>query len=167
MRKASMSIVFALVFMAADILILPGQIKKVSLPSQRKPPTVRKCIDIIVDSFTATLVSTQVGTPGIEFPTDTVKLRAVLKNVGILPLPSDAFIELGLYRNNENIRSHSYANILGASGSAWAWTYTDTFVHGTPTLYLIYAGQGRYQECLLGNNGKSFYVNETLLHAAK
>jgi hypothetical protein len=153
--------------MIFGIMILPGQMKRVPPVSQPKPPIVIKCIDIIIPTFTATLVSTQVGRPGIEFPTDTVTLRAVLKNAGLLPLPADAQIELRLYRNNEPIKILNFTNILGAGGSTWTWTCTDTFPHGLKTLYMVWAGQIMYQECSVDNNAASFYVNETLLHAVK
>jgi hypothetical protein len=155
------------VCLAFGILILPGQTKKVPPAPQPKPPTVRKCFDIVIPSFTATLVSSQLNTPGIEFPTDTVKLQVVLKNAGLMPLPADTQIELRLYRNGELIKLLYFSNILGAGSSTWTWTYTDTFPHGQKTFYLVWAGQTMYQECSVDNNGASFYVNEELLHAVK
>ncbi len=131
-------------------------------------PSVRKCIDVVVDSFTATLLSTQVGTPGIEFPTDTVTLLVWLKNAGNLPLPSDASIQLSLYRNDVLLTIPSYTGILGAPGSRWSWAYKATFPHGVPTSFMVYAAQPRYQECdPINNNTKRININETLLHAAK
>ncbi|MGD1147656.1 MAG: hypothetical protein ABR961_06895 [Thermoanaerobaculaceae bacterium] len=142
----------------------------VGVSQQKVPPvpTVRTCIDVVVDSFTATLFSTQVGTPGIEFPTDTVTLLVVLKNAGNLPLPADATIELRLYRNNELLTIPTYTNILGAPGSRWSWAYKATFTHGVPTMFMAYAAQPRYQECdPINNNTAKLTINETLLHPAR
>lgn len=168
MKTSKKTCLFAIVCLVSGILVLPGQTKKNPPPSQQQPPiSVVKCIDVIIPSFTATLVNTQVNTPGIEFPTDTVKLQAVLKNSGLLPLPADALIEILLYKNGTLIKRVVFTGILGANGSTWTWNHVDSFPHGASTFYMIYAAQWMYAECTVDNNGASFYVNENLLHAAQ
>jgi hypothetical protein len=135
--------------------------------AKQLPPPLRKCLDVIFASFTVRLVSTQVGMPGKEFHTDTVRLRAVLKNTGNLALPPGTFIELRLYRNNDNIGVRYYQDILGASGSTWAWDRTDTFTHGVPTTYMVYASLSSVAECSIDNNTARLTVSEALLHAGK
>jgi len=135
--------------------------------AKQKLPPLRRCPDVIIDSFTARLVSTQVGMPGKEFPADTVRLRAVLKNAGNLALPPGTFVELRLYRNNDNIGVRIYQNILGASGSTWAWDRTDTFTHGVATTYMVYATLNSVPECSIDNNTARLTVSEALLHPGK
>lgn len=141
--------------------------KSVAPIAKQKLPPLRKCIDVIINSFTVRLVSTQVGMPGKEFPADTVRLRAVLKNAGNLALPYGTFVELRLYRNNDSVSIRTFRNILGASGSTWAWDCTDTFTHGVPTTYMVYVTLNSVPECSIDNNTARLTINEALLHAGK
>ena len=89
------------------------------------------------------------------------------KNAGNLALPYGTFVELRLYRNNDNVSVRIYQNILGVSGSTWAWDCTDTFTHGVPTTYMVYATLNSVPECSIDNNTARLTVNEALLHAGK
>jgi hypothetical protein len=150
--------------MALGALAAP---QKSGVPINRlKKPPVLRCPDVIIDSFTVRLVSTQVGMPGKEFPTDTVRLRAVLKNVGNLPLPPNTYVYLYMYRNNDFINVRTNQNILGAPGSTWAWDCTDTFTHGAPTAYMVWASLNSVPECSAENNTARLTIQEALLHAA-
>lgn len=164
-RKKMVFLFFAI--LSACFLATPAQ-GKTSYPpsSQIPPPHWRPCVDIAVVSFTATLVSTEAGDPAVEFPHDTVKLRAVLKNIGNKDLPArDNQLNVWMKRNNETFYRIQVNDFPGASGSTKEISCTDTFPHGVKTNY--YVGVSLfYGECSpsIENNQATLTINEDRLH---
>jgi hypothetical protein len=164
-RKNLIFILFA--FFAVISLALPAQ-KKTNIPANNQipPPHWLPCVDIAVVSFTATLISTQVGDPAVEFPHDTIRLRAVLKNIGNKDLPPrDNQLNVWMKRNNETFYRVQVNDFPGTSGSSKEISCTDSFPHGVKTDY--YVGVSLfYGECStsIENNQASFTINEGQLH---
>jgi hypothetical protein len=167
MKSWKNSICLFIAFLFIGFLALPAQ-EKVGNPSSNQipPPHWRPCVDIAVVSFTATLISTQAGDPTVEFPHDTVKLRAVLKNIGNKDLPArDNQLNVWMKRNNETFYRVQVNDFPGTSGSSKEMTCTDTFPHGVKTNY--YVGVSLfYGECSpsIENNQATFTINEAQLH---
>ena len=79
----------ALALLAAASLALPAQQTKSKKPASREKQVIElKCPDVAVTSLTATLVSTLLGDLQVEFPMDTVRVEAVLENLGSAAVPA-------------------------------------------------------------------------------
>jgi len=170
MKKKNCIIILLVVFMAGAFLTLSAQKKPVSpVKILTPPPHFRPCVDIAVISFTATLIRTQVGDPAVEIPHDTIRLRAVLKNIGNKDLPPrDNQLNVWMKKNNETFFSIQVNDFPGTSGSSKEITCTDSFPHGVNTNY--YVGVSLfYGECSpsIENNQATFTINEVQLHAVK
>jgi hypothetical protein len=129
-----------------------------------KPPVIMlKCPDIAVTGMNVTLVSTLLGDPQGEFPLDTVKLEAILENVGSEAVPAGTFIYVILKRNGEVVRSATVTDVLGAPGSTWTYSVNDSFLHGHKTTYVLQASSP-LKECRLSNNLAALTIDEKKLH---
>jgi hypothetical protein len=151
----------------AAIYLLPQTSKR--LPNYQVPPKHPPvCEDIEVSSFTITLISTQKNDKTIEFPKDTVKLRAVFKNVGTQPIRMGACVTRYLIKNKETLRLENEYQDLRTPGSSWELVRTDSFLHGVETKYIAGAWIGinsqADSECSKSNNEKSIVIDEAKLH---
>jgi hypothetical protein len=167
MKKWKNMIFFLFAFLAVGFLALPAQTKENYPPSnQIPPPHWRPCVDIAVVSFTATLIRTQLGDPAVEVPHDTIKLRAVLKNIGNMDLPPrDNQLNVWMKKNNETFYRIQVNDFPGVSGGSKEISCTDSFPHGVKTDYYIGVSLF-YGECSTSveNNQASFTINEAKLH---
>jgi hypothetical protein len=153
-----------LVFFTAASLAGLAPAKKALTETAPQPPVILlKCPDIAVSGMNATLVSTLLGDPQVEFPMDTVKLEATLENVGSEAVPPGAFIYIILKRNGEAVRSATVVDTLGAPGSSWTYSVNDSFPHGQKTTYVLQASSP-LKECRLSNNLAALTINEKKLH---
>lgn len=167
MRTKKIALFFSFIFLILCSSALPHQQKSNDSTQRQIPPVnLLQCIDIEVNSLTATLVSTQLGDPAVEFPHDTVKLRVVLKNVGSLPLPP-ASMDVFLNRNDVRIQTLYFRDILQAKGSSYEVTFTDSFPHGVKTTYSAYIQIHVFRECTTKNNKAWLTIDEVKLHQAK
>jgi subtilase family serine protease len=144
-------------------------------PTMQKPPPVpppKKCPDATVAGIEVTLVSTELGKPGVEFPKDQVKVSFTIKNVGGAtlikqpPPPAGGYIlsQLNIYRNGQNFGGVGIPEL--SPGDTWVYKRDDTFPHGVKTTYkgvIIYGAN----ECRTDNNEMSLTVDETKLHPAQ
>ncbi len=105
----------------------PKQVPKANLP---QPGPYRPLPDVEVTNAHFALVSTELGKPGVEFPRDTVRFTAQLKNVGLAPCPEGGSYHIQLTRNGVSIANSTATNLLGARGSTYAYSWVDTIVHG-------------------------------------
>jgi hypothetical protein len=164
MKNDKKTLWIALAFFLAGSLNMSAQ--KTNFPtSDRKPPVILlTCPDIKVVSFTATLVSTQVGLPLVEFPHDKVSLEVIFENVGGRPVPSAFIMDIFVKRNGGVIYSRGWPAALGAPGSRCVMDkIVDSFPHGAQTTYSVEV-RPMYNECSATNNQASFTVDETQLH---
>jgi hypothetical protein len=153
-----------LVFFAAASLAGLTPARKPLTDTASQPPVILlKCPDIAVTGMNATLVSTLLGDPQVEFPMDTVKLEATLENVGSEAVPPGAFIYIILKRNGEAVRSATAVDPLGAPGSNWTYSVNDSFPHGQKTTYVLQASS-QLKECRLSNNLAALTIDEKKLH---
>jgi hypothetical protein len=158
---------FAFLDVTAPIYPQPQTSKRLpsyQVPSKRPPI----CEDIEVSSFTITLISTQKNDKTIEFPKDTVKLRAVFKNVGTQPIRTGASVIRYLIKNGKRLHIENENQDLRTPGSSWEMVYTDSFPHGVETKYIVGAWIGinsqADSECSKSNNEKSIIIDEAKLH---
>jgi hypothetical protein len=168
MKNGRAALPFAFVVLLLAPLALMAQ-KKENLPtSQQKPPvSLVTCPDIKVLSFKAKLVSTQLDTPSVEFPHDTVRLEVVLESAGGQPVPSLAIEDIIIYRNGEKIYGVGCPSALGAPGSRFVMDKaTDSFPHGVKTAYSVQVTP-LYNECSTANNQASFTIDEAQLHPGR
>jgi hypothetical protein len=162
MKNFRIALLFACGFFAAGSLALPDQKIQLHKPSV----DLFLCPDIEVVSFDALLYSTQVGTPLIEFPTDTVAVYYDLKNSGKAAVPNGTVLNIVFKRNGKVLRSFSItptARYLGAPDSHSGGGFTDSFPHGEKMTYSVQV-TGPIQECTTNNNSASFTIDEDKLH---
>ena len=124
-----------------------------------------KCPDVAVTSLTATLVSTLLGDLQVEFPMDTVRVEAVLENLGSASVPPGTSLYLILKKNGTVIQSASTRDILGAPGSRWTYSVNDSFPHGRKTIYVFQVAT-TLRECQVNNNQATHKIDEKKLHPA-
>jgi hypothetical protein len=107
-----------------------------------------------------------VGTPLIEFPSDTVAVCYDLKNSGKAAVPNGTVVDIVIKRNGKVFRSFSHTTntgTLGAPGSHWGGGFSDSFRHGEKMTYSIQV-TAPIQECTKDNNRASFTIDEDKLH---
>jgi len=150
-------------FTALPLASLATQKKSLTTTASKPPVIMLKCPDIAVSGMSATLVSTLLGDPQVEFPMDTVKLEATLENIGSEAVPPGTFVYVILKRNGEAVRSATIPDPLGAPGSSWNYSVTDSFLHGQKTTYVIQASS-TLKECRLSNNLAALTIDEKKLH---
>jgi hypothetical protein len=135
-------------------------------PANPAPPAVF-CADIAVTGIKATLVSTQVGDPSVDFPHDKIKLQVTLENVGNKAVPSDFLMDIFIKKNSEKVDGRGYpiwTTSLGAPGSRFVIDdIVDSFPHGAATTYSVEI-LPLYNECATENNNASLTIDETQLH---
>ncbi len=95
-----------------------------------RPSPARLLPDVVVTSPKFTLVSTELGKPGVEFPKDTVRFTATLKNSGLAPCPEGGSYYIQLTRNGVLVANSGATNLLGGVGSTYGYSWIDTIVHG-------------------------------------
>jgi len=105
----------------------PQKVPKANLP---QPGPYRPLPDVEVTNAHFALVSTELGKPGVEFPKDTVRFTAQLKNVGLAPCPEGGSYHIQLTRNGLSIANSTATDLLSARGSTFAYSWVDTIVHG-------------------------------------
>ncbi len=105
----------------------PRQVPNANVP---QPGPYRPLPDVEVTGAHFALVATELGKPGVEFPRDTVRFTAQLKNVGLAPCPGGGSYHIQLTRNGASIADSTATDLLGARGSTYAYSWTDTIVHG-------------------------------------
>ncbi len=163
MKNKSTWLVFPLFLFVCGGFILLGQ-ERPTFPRQRRPPIFQqKCPDILVASFNATLIGTQVGDSSADFPHDMVRLEAVLTNGGSLPLPAEAKLHIEFKRNGQTFTWVDPVGVLSGPGSRWTIARTDRFPHNTPTTYSV-AVTTAVAECQKENNQATFQISEAELH---
>jgi hypothetical protein len=135
-------------------------------PANPAPPAVF-CADIAVTGIKATLVSTQLGDPSVDFPHDKIKLQVTLENVGNKAVPSDFLMDFIIKKNGLKLDGRGYpifSTSLGAPGSRFVIDdIVDSFPHGVETTYSVEA-MPLYNECATSNNQASLTIDETQLH---
>ncbi|HVN77276.1 MAG TPA: hypothetical protein VMT19_13240 [Thermoanaerobaculaceae bacterium] len=129
--------VMTLAAAAAFLLALPAfgqtdqmQPRQVPKPNVPQPGPYRPLPDVEVTNAHFALVSTELGQSGVEFPKDTVRFTAQLKNVGPAPCPKGGSYHIQLTRNRVSIANSTATDLLGARGSTYAYSFVDTIVHG-------------------------------------
>jgi hypothetical protein len=152
-----------IIFFAASSLTLAIQKKSLTTTASKPSVISLKCPDITVSGMNATLVSTLLGDPQVEFPMDTVKLEATLENSGTEAVPLGTFVYIILKRNGEVVRSTTATDPLGAPGSSWTYSVNDSFPHGQKTTYILQASS-TLKECRLSNNLAALTIDEKKLH---
>jgi hypothetical protein len=144
-----------------------GQTKVTSPAQQQKPAVAQKlCADVAFVSFTAKLVSTQVGDKSVEFPQDTVRLDAILANNGTLDISRSTRYHVELTRNSETIYKRDLNELLRGPGSRWTFHQIDTFPHNQKTTYTL-SVTAPIDECRKDNNQATLTIDEAKLHPAK
>jgi hypothetical protein len=159
---------------AIALLIIPAAVA--AAPPQRAPAARQatpppsafrpQCFDLTVTGITLKLLTTQLGTPGVENPTDRLQVSAVIKNVGTAPLPpSIAMPSIYLFRNGELVVGSVLPESVRPAGSTYTFLRVDTIFHAAPVTYKVsilnLAG-----ECRTDNNDMALKVDESKLHAA-
>jgi hypothetical protein len=140
--------------------------KNQDLPTnnQLPPPHVLTCPNLKVVSFKATLVSTQMGDPAVEFPHDKVKLEVKVENLGSPNYPRTTQIHIWINKNDMQIfQTH-------ASSSCGTITESriDSFPHGVKTTYSVFAGPDwAIPGCSMVSTSASFTIDEGQLHAVQ
>jgi hypothetical protein len=165
-RKVVLPLALALI--TAVPIVATAQTRQLLPPAGQRPAVVvPKCIDIEVSSLTAALVSTQANDPSVESPHDKVRVRAVLKNIGNLPVLAESNVRVWVKRNTEIAYDKEYFGILGAGGSSWELVVDDSFPHNLPTTYSVGVSLMGPAECSTENNKNTFAIDETRLHTTK
>ena len=118
------------------------------------------CPDIAATDMKISLVSTEIGMPGIEFPRDKVKLDITIKNVGTAKAPSN--FAIFLYKNDERIATLP-TGTTDPGGGTWLFGYYDGFPHDVRTSYKVVAAPA-FGECRTDNNEMVVIVDEYQLH---
>ena len=165
MIKKRLPFVALALLVAASLALLAQQTKDKPAAGREKQATDAKCPDVAVTSLTATLVSTLLGDLQVEFPMDTVRVEAVLENVGSAAVPPGTSLYLILKKNGTVIQSASTRDILGAPGSRWTYSVKDSFPHGRKTIYVFQVAT-TLRECRVSNNRATRRIDEKKLHPA-
>jgi PKD repeat protein len=148
----------------------PNPPLQANVPEPANPaPPYSFCADIAVASLKASLVSTQLNDPAVDFPHDKVRLEMVIENRGNKNLPSPLLIDRMIKKNGQLLYACSgmfsiESADFGKPGSRYVMdNIVDTFPHGVATTYsaevLPIGG-----ECSNDNNNASLTIDETQLH---
>jgi hypothetical protein len=161
------SLFFPACLFLAGALAVAGQTKTVAPAQQPRPPVAqRKCADVAIVSFTVRLVSTQVGDASVEFPQDTVRLEAILANIGTLDISRSIRYHVELTRNSEVVYQRDLNELLSGPGSRWTFRQVDTFPHNLKTTYTL-SVTVPIDECRKDNNQATLTIDEKKLHPVK
>ena len=148
-------------------LAVMGQTKGVSPTQSQKPPAPKPpCADVAVVSFTARLISTQVGDKSVEFPHDTVALEATLSNTGTLAISRATSYHVELSKNGESIYTRDEIELLLGPGTRRTLHWIDTFPHNQKTTYALSVTTA-LTECRKDNNQATLTIDEKKLHPVK
>ncbi|MBI4917742.1 MAG: hypothetical protein HY825_18025 [Acidobacteria bacterium] len=152
---------------ALPVLAQTGQMspRNVPKPGQPQPGPFRPLPDVEVTAAHFALVSTQLGKPGVEFPNDTVRFTAQLKNVGLAPCPAGGSYHIVVTRNGVGIANSTATDLLSARGSSFTYSFIDTIVHGAAKelTYRITVTPG-FVQASTANNSASCKGYEGMLH---
>jgi hypothetical protein len=143
-------------------IALTGQEKKTL---QRQLPSILKqdCPDIVVTAVDAKLIGTQVGDSSADFPHDTVRVEATLKNGGNKPVPAGTILHIEFKRNGQTFTFVDPVGVLSDPGSSWSIARTDKFPHNAQTTYTV-AVTTSLNECQKANNQATLTIDEARLH---
>jgi hypothetical protein len=171
MKRKDFPLLITLVCLAMGLLTLADTTK---LNTSNQPPPLR-CPDINVLSFSAKLVSTTAGNPGVEFPRDSIVLTVEIVKAGNLPPPPGVTYRISFFRKNslspDNVELPASSGYFNTSPNnnpnlLFYRNMPDTFPHGLQTTYTVVVGVP-FQECTTANNKASFTINEGQLHAVQ
>jgi hypothetical protein len=132
----------------------PTMQKPPGMQEMQKPPAKPlpvKCPDIAITDVEVKLVSTELGKPGVEFPTDKVAIYFKINNIGTIETPSK--FDVYVYRKNERICGMTIGTIQPQE-STGPYSCRDSFPHGVYTFYKIVANT-TFTQCTKDNNKKS------------
>lgn len=122
--------------------------------------------DLVVASLTIELVSTTMGQPGVEFPTDRLKITGVIKDAGGMKSP--AGFKVTLSKSGAHVIASRTIAAPATPGQVWSLVHDDTFLHDAPgghgPGYLVKA-EADFSECSKGNNQLAINLNDATLHA--
>ena len=129
------------------------------------PRPVKLLPDVEVKGARFSLISTELGKPGVEFPRDTVRFTATLKNAGLAPCPEGGSFHIQLTRNGVAIANSTASDLLGAVGSTYSYSWVDTIVHGqAKELSYTITVSPAFLELTGNNNSASCMGYEGMLH---
>lgn len=157
---------FATFLFLVGAVALAGQPKVVSTTQKTHQADRVLCADVAVVSFTARLISTQVGDKSVEFPHDTVALEATLSNIGTLAISRATSYHVELSKNGETIYTRDEIELLLGPGTRRTLHWIDTFPHNQKTTYALSVTTA-LTECRKDNNRATFTIDEAKLHPAK
>ncbi|HVP91092.1 MAG TPA: hypothetical protein VMS75_07725 [Terriglobales bacterium] len=167
MKRNKERTLLAVAFLLGGAFALMGQTKVVSpAQGQRSPALKQPCADVAVVSFTARLLSTQVGDKSVEFPKDTVALEATLSNIGTLAISRATSYHVELVRNGEAIYARDEIELLLGPGTRRTLHWVETFPHNQKTTYALSVTTA-LAECRKDNNQATLTIDEKKLHPAK
>ena len=167
MKNNKVWLVVPAFFFLVGALALAGQKTSVSTSQHQKATiAVKPCPDIAIISFTARLVSTQVGDASVEIPHDTVRLDATLSNIGTLSITRAMRYHVELSQNGEVIEKKDENELLIEPGSRRVLRWVKTFPHDVKTTYTV-SVSADLDECRKDNNQATLTIDEKKLHPVK
>ncbi len=139
--------------------------------AETRQPALRPAIqrpgpDIAVLDVKITLLETQLNTPGVEFPTDKVKIEAPIRNVGTKSIPQGSSLNILVEKNGQFFRGSVASDAIGSPGSEFTYQTTDSFPHGQLTEYRI-SVRPINGEPQTSNNSNSAVTDEFQLHPGR
>jgi hypothetical protein len=164
--RVFVSLTFVLVGMGfagpKSVLQQPAQ---ANTPPKPKAPILLP--DVTVASPHISLTSTDLGKSGVEFPNDRVLFTAVLKNSGRGPCPAGGSYNIQLVRNGELLVSSTATDLLGAAGSTFNYSFSDSFLHErwSQISYKITV-KPNFNEADPNNNSAEAMAEEAMLHGS-
>jgi hypothetical protein len=132
-----------------------------------KPKAPKLLPDIMAQSPHISLISTDLGKPGAEFPNDRVRFTAIIKNGGRGSCPVGGSYHIQLWRNGELLSSSTATDLLSAAGSTYNYSYPDSFFHErwSQISYKIKVTPN-FNEADTQNNSAEAMVEEAMLHGS-
>jgi hypothetical protein len=132
-----------------------------------KPKAPMLLPDVTVASPHISLVSTDLGKPGVEFPNDRVLFTAVIKNSGRGACPAGGSYNILLTRNGEFLASSTATDLLGPTGSTFNYSFPDSFFHQrwSQISYKITI-KPNFNEADPNNNSAEAMAEEAMLHGS-
>jgi hypothetical protein len=132
-----------------------------------KPKASALLPDVTVASPHISLESTELGKPGVEFPNDKVRFTAILKNSGLGPCPAGGSYSITLLRNGQFLTSSTATELLGAAGSTYNYSYSDSFLHEQwPQVSYKITVAPNFKEADSNNNSAETMAGEEILHGS-
>jgi hypothetical protein len=118
--------------------------------------------DLAVASLTIELVSTTKGQPGMEFPTDRLRITAVVKDIGGVKSLTGFTVKLS--KLALGVLATKSIPAPTAAGQVWTLTHDDTYLHDRAPAYQVVVEAG-FDECSKANNKMLLGLNDQVLHA--